>query len=275
MSLIKPISFLQKRRTIIAPSAVLPKAGNVILRYENVNVNNSGGNWTDTSGLGYTLGRVEAGAYIDAPSNSVILPNTGSLASANARRLRVTTNTNVTIRSLVMVFNMPLVMGATGTIRNYFYDMRRANTESPDNGGYFNQVDSVSTSATQIHGNDGVYYSYNEANGVINSALATNPTNLTNGTGRALGGSGLNQWFGPNGRAIYTSKRIWLFNYNTNRPLNLTTTAADGLDFGTNSGAKNEGGVLGLFSIIGWNVALTAGDFTDLVNYYKAQGVVI
>jgi hypothetical protein len=272
MSLIKPIAYFQKKKVggVVPPAAGIPQEASILLRYEDVNTNGSGTTWTDTSGLGYTSGLLEGLSFIDSTSNSVRLPNTQPTGGSRVARFRVPTTTNMNIKSMVVVFNTYTTNGGTTTQRNYFWDMRKSSATG--NGGYFNQVDGVGPGATELFGNDGEYYAYDESDGTLFSAQLTTSANLTNGTNNQLGGSAIDQWLGPNGRSAYLTKRMWLFNFNTNRDLALTTAGARGLVFGCNDNLS-EGGTLGIFSVIGWSVALTSSDAQQLVDYYIAEGV--
>lgn len=267
MSLIKPISFLQRKRVVApTPGGGIPQEANILMRFENVNVNNSGGNWTDTSGLGFLTGRVENGAVIDATSNSVQLNNT----VFRTRRFRVTTTSNLLFKSVVVVFNSPFNQNGSGTARNYFWDMRKASTVG--NGGFFNQYDGVGGGATELFGGNGNYFAYGEDDGILLPSQLTTSANLTDGVNKSNGGAAIDQWLGPNGKAVYLPKRMWLFNFNTARDLSLTTNAVQGLMFGANDNGS-EGGSLGFFSIIGWSTYLDATDASNLVQYFKDQGV--
>ena len=63
-----------------------------------------------------------------------------------------------------------------------------------------------------------------------------------------------------------------MFNFNTNTTLGLYTSGVRGLVFGTNDNL-GEGSALGYFSIVGWSVTLSASEATDVLNYYKSQGI--
>jgi len=273
MTLIKPIAYWQKKK-VVAVSSTIPQPGSIIFRFENplVNASTVTNLWTDTSGLGYTTGRIEGtpAPTINATANSLRLDNSGATRTA---RFRVTTNTNVTIKTMCIIFNMPYAQytGTSTTARDYFWDMRSAGTTSA--GGYLNQIDSIDGSTTAIYYN-GQYWSYNDSGAVRNGPLAITPANITNGANNTYGGTQSYQWLGPNGsRAIYTPKRLWMFNFdNASKPFNFTSTATKGLIFGTND-AYTEGGSLGIYAIIGWNTLLTDTDFTQLTNYFKATGV--
>lgn len=277
MSFIKPIAYWQQPLVVSTPTGGIPKPANILLRYENVNVNGSGTTWTDTSGLGYTTGLIEKGtsatstALIDAASNSVQIGNTSSTNGARTGRLRITTNTNISIKSLVVVFNTWTNQGGTGSSRNYLMDFRRANLESPGNGGYFNQYDGVGIGATELYGNNGHYFAYNSADDILLGSQLTTPANLTNGINNNNGGSANDQYYGPNARLAYLPKRMWLFNFNTNKNLNLTTTALRGMVMACGDGLT-EGSSMGWFSIIGWSDYLDATDAAQLVSYYKSTG---
>ena len=285
MGLIKPIAYWQQPIVIggiIPPAAPIPQAANILLRYENPNVNNTSGGtiWTDTSGLGYTTGRLEVGsggsstALIDATSNSVQISNTASNNSSRNGRLRLTTNTNMSIKSLAIVFNQWTTTGGIGSTRTYFMDFRRANLAN-NNAGYFNQYDSVGTGATALYGNNGHYFAYAEQDGILLPSQLTTPANLTDGVNRPDGGAALDQFYGPNGKAGYLPKRMWLFNFNTNRNLEFQTTPAErGMVFSAGDGLV-EGSSAGWFSIIAWSTYLTADDATQLVDYYKSIGTLV
>jgi hypothetical protein len=271
--LIKPIAYWQGPIIAAPVASGIPKAANILFRYENPNTNNVGGTrWVDTSGLGYTTGSFIGPTSIDATSNSVICYNTGSNDLVRTARVSVTTNqASIVIKSIAVVFNQPSGSGGTSTNRNYFADFRRANNQSPNNGGYFNQYDSVGPGAAELYGNDGNYFAYNSADGILLGSQLTTPANLTNGTDKTAGGTANDQWMGPNGKSAYTPIRMWLFNFNTSKDLTFTNAVTRLLSFGASEGGP-EGSTIGWFSIVGWSTYLDATDAAQLVNYYKSTG---
>ena len=273
MSLIKPISYWQRRR-VSAPSGGIPLSGNILLRYEKPNINMSGTSWSDTSGLGYTSGVVSENSSpaFNVTNGALRLYNGTTNPTKNAK-FSVTTNTNIGIKSLCILFDIWDGVRGSGGTRNYFWDMRSANTESPNNGGYYNQYDSISTATTSIWYN-GALYAYDDATNTTTNNLATTPTNLTNGTNNANGGTAVYQWLGPNGKSTYT-KRLWLFNFSSTKDLNLTTSAVRGLVFGNNDGGTfAEGSPLGIYAIIGWNTYFNSTNFADLKTYFINEGII-
>ena len=273
MSGIIPISFWQGPAVVgTTPSGGIPKSANILFRYEDPNTNNVGGTrWVDTSGLNYTSGSFVGPTRIDSATNSVVCFNTGSSDASRTARISVTTNqASIVIKSVAVVFNAPSGSGGTSSNRNYFLDMRRANNESPNNSGYFNQYDSVETGVS-LFGNDGNYFAYNEADDILLGSQLTTPANLTNGVGNTAGGTANDQWMGPNGRGAYLPRRMWLFNFNTSKDLTLTNAATRLLSFAASEGGP-EGACIGWFSIVGWNTYLDATDAAELVDYYKSTG---
>lgn len=258
---VKPFSFLEQKDIVVPPpSAVLPQESNILFRYEDVATNFTGSVWNDTSGLGYTTATLSDGSG-DLSSGSLQL-------DTRSAKVLVETTTNIDVQSLVIVFNTWKNYTTSGINRDYFLDMRDAGV---DNGGYFNQFDSVSTNSSHLFGNDGEYYSYDETDGTVTGAQLTTPANLTNGLNNVSGGSATSQFLGPNGKSAYYPKRMWHFNFNSTSPLGIRTTG-EGAYFGSND-AGSEASPLAYFSIIGWSVALTSTEVDELVAYYKAQGV--
>ena len=263
---VQPFSYLEQLDKVgPAPPAALPQQSNILLHYEDPNTNVSGNTWSDISALGVTTGIIAPGALVDATSNSLQV----NTSSSRNQYFRVTTTQNMDIKSLVIIHNLWENSTTTGTSREYFLDMRKSGNT---NSGYFNQFDSVDSNPLYLFANDGEYYSYDETDGFMLSAQLTTQANLTNGTGNNLGGNGTDQWMGPNGRLAYLPKRMWLFNFNTNMPIGLYTSGLRGLVFGAND-SLTEGSNLGIFSIVGWSVALSASEAADALNYFKSQGI--
>lgn len=256
-------------------AAGIPKQGNILFVYEKPDVYGAGsGNWNEN--LDYGLGHTTASLYNGAALN-------GSGASANVRwdnatgadnkAIRIETTSDIDIQSFAIVFNTPFTHPGATNERNYFWDMRKANTESPDNGGFFNQYDGVAGGSTQIYAN-GEYWSYDESDGFVSGSFATNSTNLVNGSNNNEGGTATSQWLGPNARTIYTTKRLWLFNFNdvTPRPVALTTTGLKGIVIGNND-AQSEGASMGVYAMLAWDTVLDSSDMTALVDYFVGEGV--
>lgn len=254
-----PFSFLEQKD--LGP-VTIPQESNILLRYEDVATNFTGSVWNDTSGLAlHTTASLTNGSG-DLSSGSL------QLSGRNAY-IQVSTNTDIDVESLVVVFNTWEDLTTGGNARDYFWDMRQSGNS---NGGYFNQYDSVSTNSTHLFGNDGEYYSYDETDGTTTSAQLTTPANLTNGIENSNGGNATDQFLGPNGKSAYYPKRMWHFNFNSSTPLGFRTTGTGGF-FGSNdSTGGKESSPLGFFSIIGWSVPLTSTEVNQLVAYFKDQG---
>ena len=273
MALINAFSYWEQR-DIPTMGSSLPKSSNLLFTFEDAtnNINAAKNRWTDTSGKGYVTGIIESGSATSGPiavaTGSLQLNTSGTTAVA---RFRVTTNSDIAIKSLAIVYNTIGTQLGTTSTRNYFWDMRSANAESPNNDGYFNQYDSVGQNTYSMW-YSGSYYSYNDSTTVTDGPLVTDPTNLTNGINNSSGGSASYQWLGPNGKAAYYPKRLWLFNFSSTKDLNLTTTATKGLIFGS-ADNYTQGSRMGIFSIVGWNTYLDSTDLTQLINYYKSTGV--
>ena len=272
MTLIKPISYWKQKvkSSVIIPTDI-PQSANVLFRYELplTNANLTTKVWTDTSGLGYTTGLIEGSVPTTIDSSNALYFN-NSQVTRNGR-LRITTNTNVTIKTLCILYNNPFAQyGGTSTNRNYFWDMRSAGTTS--SGGYLNQYDSIDGTNTAIYWN-GAYWAWDDTLKVTSwTNLPTTPVYLTNGGNNLYGGTNAYQWLGPNGRAINNSHRLWMFNFNNaSKPFNFTSTATKGLIFGTNDN-YSEGSSFGIFSIIGWSTLLNTTDWEQLKLYYKGTG---
>lgn len=262
---VTPFSYLEQKDVVVPPSAVLPQQSNILLHYEDANTNVSSTTWSDISALGVTTGTLQGATLLDSGSNSI---QCGTSTSRTAAFV-VTTSQNINIKSMVYIQNFWEDSIVSGAGREYFLDMRKSGTT---NGGYFNQYDSVATGVNDLFGNDAEYSVYDESDGFLTSVKLTTPANLTNGTSNNTGGTGTDQWMGPNGRLTYLTKRLWHFNFNTNRDLGLTTSAARGLVFANNDNLS-EGSNVGIFALVGWSVALTPSEVTQAVNYFKAQGV--
>lgn len=262
---VKPFSYLEQKDVgVTPPSAGIPQESNILFRYEDPATNVTGSVWNDTSGVGYTTATL-FNTSGDLTSGSVQLDNSNG-------RVYLTTNTNIDIKSVVLLYNIWEPHYSTFANRSYFWDMRKSGNS---NGGYFNQYDSVSTNSTHLFGNDGEYYSYDETDGTVTGPQLTTPANLTAGLQNNTGGSATYQWLGPNERNPYYPKRMWHFNFNSNTPIGLISTISTNTGkvyFGTNDNGS-EGSPFGYFSIIGWSVALTSTEVDELVAYYKAQGV--
>jgi len=262
---VQPFSFLEQLDTT-PPAGNLPKEGNILFRYEDVNTNSNGSRWLDSSPNGYTS-TIMPNATIDTPTNSVLLDSSGINRN---KYIRVTTNTDITIKSLIVLFNQPLGTGGSGDARAYFWDFRRANRESPNNAAYWNQWDSISTGPVY---SDGSVYAYDESSGVRVNGLPFTPATVTDGFSNSTGGDDTWQWMGINGRGANTSKRLWMFNFGTGRDLNLDANAQRGMVFGANDNLS-ESSTFGYYSIVAWDTYLTEADYTDIISYYQSQGVI-
>lgn len=253
-------------------SADMPLENSILMRYENVAANASGTTWRDTSGLGYTTGSVQNGAFLSAGDNAAVI----NYYTTNNEWFQINATTNVSLKSMCVLFNREATTYGTTSYRNYFWDLRSANDKTPtDNGGFFNQYDGVASGTSQLYYN-GEYWSYDENDASTTGPLATTSANLTNGTGNDQGGTATYQWLGPNGRSAYTPKRLWLMNFNPSRPLDITTTSYQnkGARFGANDNGT-EGSSMLIYSIIGWNTTFSTANFNQLVNYYKSQGLLV
>jgi len=258
---VSPFAYLEQKDVGLPPiPAGIPQESNILFRYEDVATNFTGSVWNDTSGLGYTTATLINGSGDLSSGSLQTNPRSG--------KVLVETNTNIDVKSVVVLFNTWKAYTTSGANRDYFWDMRDAGV---DNSGYFNQNDSVATGASTLFGNDGEYYSYDETDGTVTGPQLTTPANLTNGTGNSAGGTATSQFLGPNGKLAYYPKRMWHFNFNSTSPLGIRTTA-EGAYFGSNDSGL-ESSPLAYFSIIGWSVALTSTEVDELVAYYKAQGV--
>lgn len=263
---VQPFSYLEQVQAAPPPAGNLPKEGNILFRYEDVNTNNNGSSWLDTSPNGYTS-TIMPNTTIDAATNSVQLNSSG--ASRN-KYIRVTTNTNIVIKSLIVLFNQPFSTFGTGDNRTYFWDFRKANAENPNNAAYWNQWDSISTGPVY---SDGSVYAYDESSGVRVNGLPFTPTTVTDGFSNSTGGDDTWQWMGINGRGVNTSKRLWMFNFGTGKNLNLTTLGSRGLVFGANDNLS-ESSSFGYYSIIAWDTFLTEADYTEILSYFQNGGVI-
>jgi hypothetical protein len=275
MTLIKPISFLQRKRVSVVPPGGLPKVANILMQYEDPNTNVSGTTWNDISGLGNTYGILRNGAFLDAGSNSVRLPNLVNSGASRDKSFLVKANSAITVKSLLFIFNTYTNLGTSSSSRDYYWDMRQTTSPST-NAGYFNQQDSIATGAATLF-NNGTFFVYDSGTLTTTGPLATTPLNLTNGTNRVNGGSLVYQWLGPNAKLAYLPTRAWLFNFTTNN-LTLGLTSPNGLAamvFGANTvnPNPNEGSPIGIYSVIGWNDFLDATDFAQIVSYFQGKGV--
>lgn len=271
MGLVLPFSFREQKRRVLAPPAGLPKQGNILMQYEDPNTNVSGTTWNDISGLGNTFGILRNGAFLDAGSNSVRLPNNSGLRD---KSYLVKANNQITIKSLLFIFNTYINLSTTSTQRDYYWDMRQ--TSNPSTVGYFNQFDSVDTGTNSLFRN-GNFFVYDSGTQTTYGSFSSIPLNLTNGTNRNVGGALPYQFLGPNGKLAYLPTRAWLFNFTTNN-LTLGLTSPNGLAamvFGANTvpSNPNEGTPLGIYSVIGWNDFLDTTDMAQIVTYFQGKGV--
>lgn len=274
MGLVLPFSFREQKRKVIAPSGGLPKQANILMQYEDPNTNVSGTTWNDISGLGNTFGILRNGSFLDAGSNSVRLPNLVNSGSNRNTSFLVKANNQITVKSLLFIFNTPFNFGTSGTSRDYYWDMRQ--TSNPSTVGYFNQADSVDTGTASLFRN-GNFFVYDSGTATTYGSFSSIPLNLTNGVNRAAGGALPYQFLGPNGKLAYLPTRAWLFNFTTNN-LTLGLTSPNGLAamvFGANTvnPNPNEGSPLGIFSVVGWNDFLDATDMAQIVTYFQGKGV--
>ncbi len=272
-----PFGFLALGDSEPVLEAQLPMQENILFIYEDLNNHQQPGTeyWfesTELGGKGWTTGSVINGGVRDGDNNRAGLVNTTSPGSGRNAKFNIQTTGSLDVKAFAIVFNQMSASGGSTSDRNYFMDWRKANAESPDNGGFFNQYDGVAAGGNQIWAT-GSYWSYDESEGALSGSLDSTSANLTNGTGNNEGGTLTTQWLGPNGRALRNTKRLWIFNFNPNRPARLSSLGAEGLQIGTNS-SGNEGASMGVYSVIAWDTALTGSAPQDLVDWYKDQGTI-
>ena len=274
--------------TYLAPSgdAVIPLEDNIIMRYEDPNTNFSLGVWADTAASASVGGsqiitgsNTNNGGRVTASlaTNQIILNNAAVGFSDRKNHLVLeTTNDTVYFKSFCVVFNKPLFTGGQDDQRAYFFDARDANNASPDNGGFFNQVDGTAQGTGSFLGPNGDYFSWTEGNTYTNVGATTN-TNLVNGTGNDEGGTEFYQWLGPNGRSSDSEDRMRLWHFNCNQtPDNADylgiMTGSEGMYWGGNDGLGSEASSIGYGAIIYWDTVLSYAQFIELVAYFKGTG---
>lgn len=258
---VQPFSYLEQKDTAAPVVPSIPKEANILFRYEDVNTNNDGTNWLDISPNGYTtsiLGGANTG--INSQENAVFLNN----SSGRTSNLKIQTNTNITIKTIALIYNQPFTTLGIGTNRAYFWDFRKANSENPNNAAYFNQYDSISTGGVYT---GGTFYSYDQFTDTSTGPLDLTPTNVTDGNNNNEGGDDTWQWMGVNGRGTNFSRRLQMYNFGTGADLNLTTTGAQGLVFGNNDNTS-EGASFNYYTIVGWDTYLDATDWGQLQTYF-------
>ncbi len=270
---VSPVAYLQSQ---VLLSSEIPSGSNIVMRFEDANTNFSAGVWTDTSAS--PVARITTGsigtdvAYIE--SNGLQLENIN--AADKAYGLVESLGTDIQFESFAIVFDRPdASQGSTGIARNYLFDARDANTESPDNGGFFNQYDSTAQGNGSFLGPSGSFYGWYYGDGNPNTfdVGATTSTNLTDGNGNFEGGTEQYQWLGPTGRSIDDNERVLHFNCNPSAidEYKQIQSAAEGMYLGGNDqGGENTS--IRIFAIIYWDVPLTFEDFEQLIRYLQAQG---
>ena len=270
---VTPFSYLQTQGTLVG----IPKSGNIVMRFEDVNTNFSGGVWTDTAVS--PVAQIITGSNT---ANTLIISNNGleldNVSAANDSQISVESlGTDIQFESFCVVFDRPKVMDSAGNLPNYFFDARDANTEVVDNGGFLNQKDSTAQGDGSFLGPSGSFYAWFAGDGAPAQfdVGATTTANLTNGTGNNEGGTEQYQWLGPTGRGIDLNKRVMHFNCNPSAiaEYKQIQSAAEGMYWGSNDSA-NEASSIRFYAIIYWNTSLTYTDFTQLVEYFQTEGTI-
>lgn len=264
--IIKPFSYLHQS---VEEAAGVPFESNMLFWFKDITNTESGKVWSDSSPANTsTATLVGTNATVSGGAARI---NNSSSPTTNRLVIKPTTST-INVKSLLLLFNNPDIQPGSGTTRNYFYDCRDANAQSPDNAGFFNQYDSTSTASDKVHGNDATFFAYGagEASAFNGGGITT--TLLTDGTNNSTGGDDYYQWLGPNGRSVNNTKRIFFFNYNSTKDVEITT-ANEGWYFGTNDGGT-EGGSFAYYEIIGYDTALTFSQFETVVDWLKGRGII-
>jgi hypothetical protein len=269
---VSPVAYLQSQ---VSLSDEIPSGSNIVMRFEDANTNFSAGVWTDTSAS--PVARITTGSVgtdvVFLASNGLELDNTNSANKGHA--LVESLGTDIQFESFAIVFDRPQNSQGTGTQRAYFFDARDANTESPDNGGFFNQYDATAQGNGSFLGPSGSFYSwyYGEGNPSEVDVGATTAANLTNGTTNNEGGTEQYQWLGPTGRSTDNNERVLHFNCNPSAidEYKQIQSAAEGMYLGAND-QGGEATSIRIFAIIYWDVPLTFTDFQQLIRYLQAQG---
>ena len=270
---VTPFSYLQTQGTLVE----IPSGSNIVMRFEDVNTNFSGGVWADIASS--PVAQIVTGSTladtVTLSGNGLELDNTAG--ATNAYSLVESLGTDIQFESFCIVFDRPKASDSGGNPRNYLLDARDANTESPDNGGFLNQSDATAQGSGSFMGPSGSFYAwyYGEGSPTQFDVGATTAANLTNGTGNSEGGTEQYQWLGPTGRGIDTNQRVMHFNCNPSAiaEYKQIQSAAEGMYFGSND-ASNEASSIRIYAIIYWNTALTYTDFTQLVEYFETEGTI-
>ena len=272
---VSPIAFLNSQVPTIPVE--IPSGSNIVMRFEYPNDNFSAGVWADTASS--PVAQITTGSLladkVTLSFNGLELINSATTEKAHA--VVESLGTDIQFESFAVVFDRPGTTGGTGDDRNYFFDARDANTESPDNGGFFNQYDATAQGNGSFLGPSGSFYAWFAGDGspAQFDAGATTAANLTNGTGNNEGGTEQYQWLGPTGRSTDTNKRVLHFNCNPSAidEYKQIQNAAEGMYFGGNDNG-GEASWIRIYAIIYWDVALTYNDFTQLVGYFQSEGVI-
>ena len=271
---VSPIAFLQSQ--VAAIPTEIPSGSNIVMRFEDINTNFSGGIWADiaTGSLAQIVTGSNDADVVTLSNNGLELTNTSITNKAHAL---VESSGDTQFESFCVVFDRPEFSHASGDPRNYLFDARDANTESPDNGGFMNQQDATAQGNGSFLGPSGSFYAwyYGEGNPSTTDVGATTAANLTNGTGNSEGGTEQYQWLGPTGRSLDTNERIMHFNCNPSAidEYKQIQSAAEGMYWGGND-LGGEASSMRIYAIIYWDVPLTFTDFQQLVGYFQSQGTV-
>ena len=270
---VTPFSYLQTQGTLVE----IPSGSNIVMRFEDPNTNFSGGVWADIASspvAQIVTGSINADT-VTLSGNGLQLDNTSGLNKAYS--LVESLGTDIQFESFCIVFDRPEESYSSGNPRNYFFDARDANTSSPDNGGFLNQIDSTAQGSGSFLGPSGSFYAWFEGDGSPNqfNVGATTAANLTNGTGNSEGGTEQYQWLGPTGRSADTNNRVMHFNCNPSAisAYKQIQSAAEGMYWGGND-QGGEGTSMRIYAIIYWDTALTYTDFTQLVGYFQTEGTI-
>jgi len=263
---VQPFSYLEQKDIIGPPAGGAPFADDMLFWFKDAGANVTETTWNDSAPIPNTTGNLLNGAALD--TDNVQLNN----SSSTNRAFRInSTVSGIDVKSFIILFNQKLVSNGSGTSREYFYDSRDANTQSPNNAGYFNQYDSVDTTALKVHGNDATFFAYAEGETPFNGGTITTAL-LTDGVNNSTGGNDWWQWLGPNGRGVNTTKRVFGFNYNSTKPVTIQSVS-EGWYIGGNSN-PTEGASLNLYEMIGYNRALTFTEYEQLITYFQGTGII-
>ena len=274
---VTPFSYLQTQGTLVE----IPSGSNIVMRFEDPNTNFSGGVWADIASS--PVAQIVTGSTladtVTLSGNGLELDNTAG--ATNAYSLVESLGTDIQFESFCIVFDRPEESYSSGNPRNYFFDARDANTSSPDNGGFLNQIDSTAQGSGSFLGPSGSFYAWFEAEGnpTQYDVGATTALNLTDGTGNSEGGNDQWQWLGPGGRNVppgAIQKRVMHFNCNPSAiaAYKQIQSAAEGMYWGSNDNGGSEASSIRIYAIIYWDVALTYTDFTQLVGYFQTEGTI-